>query len=72
MASVTITLAAGTEQGALLRKLARRINEVAIDVPDRVSTGASTVLTIDNTTTGGGIGTVQITAGPYAGSAIIV
>jgi outer membrane lipopolysaccharide assembly protein LptE/RlpB len=72
MATLTITLTAGTEQGALLRKLARKINEVAADVPDRVSTGASTVLTIDNATTAGQIASVQITSGPYAGDLIRV
>jgi hypothetical protein len=72
MATVTITLAAGTEQGALIRKLARKIDQLAATVPDRVSTGASTVITIDNATTAGQIASVQITAGPYSGSLIRV
>jgi hypothetical protein len=37
-----------------------------------VSTGASTVLTIDNATTAGQIASVQITSGPYAGDLIRV
>jgi hypothetical protein len=72
MATVTITLAAGSETGALIRKLARKIDQLAATVPDRTPTGASTVITIDNATTGGQIASVQITAGPYAGSAIRV
>jgi hypothetical protein len=72
LATVTITLAAGTEQGALLRKLARKIDDLAATVPDRVSTGASTVLTIDNATTGGQFCSVQLTAGPYSGPLIRV
>ncbi len=72
MATVTITLAAGTEQGALIRKLARKIDQLAATVPDRVAGGASTVITIDNATTGGQIASVQITAGPYSGPLIRV
>ena len=67
MATLTITLAAGSETGALLRRLARQIEKAAIDVPDRVSTGASTVLTIDNAPSTG-VASVQITAGPYTSS----
>lgn len=71
MASVTITLAAGSETGAVLRRLAKQIDKMAATVPDRVSTGASTVLTIDNAPSTG-VASVQLTAGPYSGSAFLV
>lgn len=48
------------------------INKLAQDVPDTNATGASTVLTIDNGTGSGELVSVQITAGPYTGSKILV
>jgi hypothetical protein len=71
MASVTVTITAGSETGAILRRLAKQIDKMAATVPDRVSTGASTVLTIDNAPSTGVV-SVQLTAGPYAGSAFLV
>lgn len=62
MASLTLTFTAGSNAGASLRKLAKKIEECASTLPDVNSTGASTVLTLDN---GSGVCTVQITAGPY-------
>lgn len=64
MATLTITQTAGSEAGAILRRLANQIEKAAADVPDRVPTGASTVLTIDNAPATG-TASVQITAGPY-------
>lgn len=63
MATLTITLAKGSEAGATLRKLAQRINECASNIPDANPTGASYVLTIDNGPSTG-TASVQITAGP--------
>ena len=60
MATQTHTFAAGQHAGSRLRRMARAIERAAADVPDVVPTGASTVLTIDNTAL-----SVQITAGPY-------
>jgi propanediol dehydratase large subunit len=77
MASVTITFPANTgstnqeyETGAQLRHLARQISKLAAGMPDKVSSGASTVLTIDNTASGRSVGSVQITAGPYQTAAL--
>lgn len=64
MATLTITLAAGSETGALLRRLAKQIEKAAIDVPDKCATGASTTLVIDNAPSTG-VASVQITGGPY-------
>lgn len=63
MATLTITLAKGSEAGATLRKLGQRIQECASALPDANPTGASTVLTIDNAPSGATV-SVQITAGP--------
>jgi hypothetical protein len=49
--------------------MAAALNKVASTLPDRVASGASTVLTIDN-----GVGStcgLQITAGPYSGSQVL-
>jgi len=72
VASVTLTVAAGGDFGSQLRQLARAIEEVAMSVPDKVSTGASSVLTIDNAASGAALCSVQVTAGRYAGSAVKV
>lgn len=65
MATLTITItAANGDAGQLLRRLAHQIEKAAAAVPDRVTTGASTVLTIDNAPSAG-VASVQITGGPY-------
>ena len=71
MATLAITFAAGSETGAQLRKLAANINRIAADVPDKVAGGASTVLTVDNAPATGPC-SVQLTAGPYQSSAVLV
>lgn len=43
---------------------------MAADVPDKVAGGASTVLTITDSGTGG-FCTVQLTAGPYQSAALV-
>lgn len=62
--TVTITAGAGAHPGERLRKMAKQIEKAASVVPDSVSTGASVVLTIDNSDP-----SVQITAGPYQNTA---
>jgi hypothetical protein len=65
VATVAITItAANGDAGALLRKLANQIEAAAAVVPDRVTTGASTVLTISDAPATG-VASVQITGGPY-------
>lgn len=71
MATLAVTFTANSQAGAQLRRLAKAIELAAAPLPDNVSTGASTVLTIDNGPSTGTV-SVQITAGPYAGSAVIV
>lgn len=70
MATLAITYTAGSETGALLRRLAKQIEKAAAGVPDSVPTGASTVLTIDNAPSNGKA-SVQLTAGPYQSSLFI-
>lgn len=72
MATVTVTWTAGQTAGSGLRGLANALQTLAQTVPDCNATGASTVLTIDNATTSGEKCSVQITAGPYTGSKILV
>lgn len=64
MATLTITFTTSQQAGERLRKMAAQLNKAASVVPDSQSTGASTVLTIDNADP-----SVQITAGPYTNSA---
>jgi hypothetical protein len=64
MATLALTFAAGSETGALIRRLAMQLEMVANALPDRIPTGASTVLTIDNSPAAG-TASVQVTAGPY-------
>lgn len=64
MATLTITVAANGNAGSIYRRLAAQIAQAARDMPDNPSTGASSVLTIDNAPSAG-TATVQITAGPY-------
>lgn len=71
MATLTITIAAGSETGSLLRRAAKALEQAASVVPDKCGTGASTVLTIDNAPTNGTIG-FQITAGPYQNTSQII
>jgi propanediol dehydratase large subunit len=77
VASVTFTLPANVgstnqdyETGNFLRHMAKQLNKLAAQMPDKVSSGASTVLTIDNTASGTSLGSVQITAGPYQTTAL--
>lgn len=67
MATLAVTIAKGSQTGALLRRLAMQIERMANDVPDSVPTGADTVLTFDNAPANGVVG-IQLTAGPYQSS----
>jgi len=64
MATVSCTATAGGDFGAQCRKLAKAIEKVAATVPDKNSTGASSVLVINDAV---GFAKVTIT-GPYADS----
>lgn len=64
MATLTVTIAAGSNAGERLRYLAKQLEKAASVVPDNQSTGASTVLTLDNADP-----SIQITAGPFTNSA---
>lgn len=69
MASVTVTWTAGQEAGAGMRRLARQIEKAAANCPDKNSTGASVVLTIDNAL--GSHAGVSV-AGPYVSGPFLV
>jgi hypothetical protein len=60
MATLTVTVAAGGEAGNVYRRLARQIEKATSAMPDQVSSGASSTLTITDSPLG-----VQVTAGPY-------
>jgi hypothetical protein len=64
MASLAITWTAGSPTGDQMRSLAKAIYQVASNVPDKVSSGASSVLTI-TAPDGNADVSVQVTAGPY-------
>ena len=70
MATLAVTIAANANAGAVLRRLALQLQKAAAGIPDNASTGASTVLTIDNAPSGG-VASVQITAGPYQSSLFV-
>lgn len=71
MATLTLTITAGSNPGEVLRRLGKQIENAASVIPDNVSTGASTVLTISNAPATG-VASVQITAGPYQNAAAFV
>jgi hypothetical protein len=70
VATLSITVAAGGEFGASMRQFGLAIEKAVANVPDKNSTGASCVLTIDNAPTTGVV-SVQVTAGPYTGPLVI-
>jgi hypothetical protein len=71
MATLTVTMAAGSETGAILRKLENVIESAAAGIPDRVPTGASTTFVIDNAPSTGTV-SVQVTGGPYTSALFLV
>jgi hypothetical protein len=73
MATVNIKFPTGVETGPLLRRLAKRINDLAAPIPDNKSTGGTTTLTINNSPHGDeAIVSVQITSGPYKSDEYII
>jgi hypothetical protein len=68
MATLDITFTAGTQTGALLRRLAKAIELQAGNCPDVCGSGASSVLRFDNAPATGNV-SVQLVSGPYATSA---
>jgi hypothetical protein len=71
MATLAITITAGSETGAILGASRRCIELQAAAVPDKVGSGASTVLTIDNAPATG-VASVQLTAGPYQNTSALI
>lgn len=63
MATLAITIPAGSDAGQILRRLSFQIQQAASTVPDKTPTGASVVLTIDNAPANG-IASVAV-SGPY-------
>lgn len=59
IATLAITIAAGGEAGAVFRRLSEAICQAAGDLPDRNPTGASAVLTFDNSPSSGSV-SVQV------------
>jgi len=62
MATMTVTLPA--DAGAFLRQLAKRIEQLAGDIPDQTPSGAPNVLTLDNNP-GAGTLSIQVTSGSW-------
>lgn len=48
IATVAITIAAGGEAGAFVRRFALALQQAALLLPDKNSSGASVVITVDN------------------------
>lgn len=71
MATLTITLAKGSEAGATIRQYARALQKIAADMPDANPTGASVTLVIDNAPSTG-TASFQITGGPNPSSLYLV
>lgn len=71
MATLTVTMAAGSNTGSTLRALAAAIERAAAGIPDVVPTGASTTVVFDNAPATGAV-SVQVTGGPYTSSLYIV
>jgi hypothetical protein len=57
MATVVVTIAAGGEAGATIRRFGEAVQQAAMLLPDRNPTGASVTMTIDN---GPATGTVSV------------
>lgn len=63
MASAVVTITAGGEAGAQLRKLGEIIQQAASALADRNSTGSSVTCTINDTPGGNAIASVVIAGG---------
>lgn len=68
---ITIPITNGNA-GAVLRAIAKNVERVAGEVPDRVGSGSSLVLTIDNAPGTNLVCGVQLTAGPYTSASLAV
>ena len=66
MATVTLTIASGTNPRPVVSRLWRQLRELEAGMND-VNSGAATVLTIDNNPTQGSV-SVAITSGPQPNS----
>lgn len=71
MATLAITVPAGGNAGAVLRRLAKCIELQVAAMPDQVGSGASVVLTVDNAPATG-VASVQVTAGPYQNASALI
>lgn len=65
MATLTFTFTVGSEARASMSRIAQAIEQACAHMPDRNSTGASTVVTLDNGPSTG-VCSVRVTAGPYS------
>lgn len=76
MATLTLTIPANVgandhrNTGAELRRFAKQFEKAVAHVPDKVPSGASTVVTIDNGA--GNLASIVVTSGPYAGTTYLV
>lgn len=69
MATLTFTVTAPGEAGALIRRLGRVIETSAINLPDRNSSGASVTCVIDSAPASG-FATVTVSGGGLASSVV--
>ena len=71
MATLTVTIPAGSSAGATLRRLAFQLQQCAAGIPDSTPTGSATTLVLDNAPANG-IASVQVTGGPYTSALFYV
>lgn len=71
MATLTVTIPAGSSAGTTLRRLAFQIQQAAAGIPDATPTGASTTFVLDNAPAAG-LASVQVTGGPYTSALFFV
>lgn len=71
MATLNITIPVGGYAGSTIRALARSLEQIASNMPDQNSSGASVVLTVDNAPATG-VASVALSAGPYTSNTHIV
>lgn len=71
MATVVVTIAAGNEAGATIRRFGEAVQQAAMSLPDRNGSGASVTMTIDNAPSTGTV-SVAIAGGGLASTQTVI